>query len=418
MYPWHRHYLLLGFQIFVLVSVFTIGFIFSPLILSPMSEIYGRLLVTHIANVVFFVASILCAVAVDIQMLIVFRLIMGLSGCVPLTLGGGFVADLMPVEKRGLASIIWTVGPLMTISRQGPVIVINENLIIGPVIGGYMALNVGWRWIFWLQTILGGVTMIMCFLLVRETYAPRLLHEKAIRLQKETGRRMRGKFDKGQTPSITITTAISRPTILLMRSPIVGLLSLYVAIVYSYMYLLFTTFTNVFDTQYGFNSGEAGLSYLGLGVGFCLSQVTVMRLSSWYRRQQLEKCGSNKPEDQLLPLILGSIVLPIGLVWYGWSTKAHTHWIVPSMARCSWESMYLVDAYTIYAASAIAANTIVRSIFGAVIPLAGSSLYARLGLGWGNALLGFIAVVFAPGSWLLLKYGDRIRTNPRFQPKL
>lgn len=58
-------------------------------------------------------ASVLCAVAVDIPMLIVFRLIMGLSGCVPLTLGGGFVADLMPVEQRGLALIIWTVGPLM-----------------------------------------------------------------------------------------------------------------------------------------------------------------------------------------------------------------------------------------------------------------------------------------------------------------
>jgi MFS family permease len=270
--------------------------------------------------------------------------------------------------------------------------------------------------------------MIMCFLLVRETYAPRLLHQKAMRLQKETGRRMKGKFDKGQTPSKAIMTAISRPAKLLMRSPIVGLLSLYVAIVYSYMYLLFTTFTNVFESQYGFNSGEAGLSYLGLGVGFCLSQVTVMRLSGWYRRRQLAKHGSNKSEDQLLPLVLGSTLLPIGLFWYGWSTKAHTHWIVPIIGTVfvgigiSYVflpvQMYLIDAYTIYAASAIAANTIVRSIFGAVIPLAGSSLYSRLGLGWGNTLLGFIAVVFAPGSWLLLKYGDRIRNNPRFQPKL
>lgn len=270
--------------------------------------------------------------------------------------------------------------------------------------------------------------MIMCFLLVRETYAPRLLHQKAKRLQKETGRSMRGKFDKGETPSKAITKAILRPTKLLMKSPIVGLLSLYVAIVYSYMYLLFTTFTDVFESHYGFNSGEAGLSYLGLGVGFCLSQVTLIRLSSWYRKLQQGKRGSNKPEDQLLPLVLGSTLLPIGLFWYGWSTDAHTHWIIPIIGTVfvglgiSYVflpvQMYLIDAYTIYAASAIAANTIVRSIFGAVIPLAGPSLYSRLGLGWGNTLLGLIAVGFAPGSWLLLKYGDKIRTNPKFQPML
>lgn len=79
-------------------------------------------------------------------------------------------------------------------------------------------------------------------------------------------------------------------------------------------------------------------------------------------------------------------------------------------------STYLVDAYTIYAASAMAANTIVRSLFGALIPLAGPSLYQALGLGWGNSLLGFIAVAMIPIPFLFIKYGERIRTNPRFQP--
>lgn len=97
----------------LMVSVFIIGFVIGPLVLSPMSEIYGRMPVTHISNVAFLIASIVCAVAVDIPMLIVFRLVMGLAGCVPMTLGGGFVADLMPPEKRGLALNIWTVGPLM-----------------------------------------------------------------------------------------------------------------------------------------------------------------------------------------------------------------------------------------------------------------------------------------------------------------
>jgi hypothetical protein len=76
---------------------------------------------------------------------------------------------------------------------------------------------------------------------------------------------------------------------------------------------------------------------------------------------------------------------------------------------------YLVDAFTIHAASAIAANTVLRSIFGAFLPLAGLNMYDALGLGWGNSLLGFISVAFIPVPILFRYYGERIRTNPKLQ---
>lgn len=72
---------------------------------------------------------------------------------------------------------------------------------------------------------------------------------------------------------------------------------------------------------------------------------------------------------------------------------------------------YLIDAYTLYAASAIAAATILRSLFGAVLPLAGQSMYAALGLGWGNSLLGFLALAMSPVPFVFWKYGERIRTR-------
>lgn len=78
-------------------------------------------------------------------------------------------------------------------------------------------------------------------------------------------------------------------------------------------------------------------------------------------------------------------------------------------------NLALVDTFTIYAASALASNTVVRSTFGAVLPLCGLKMYAKLGLGWGNSLLAFIAVAMIPVSFLLLKYGERLRT--RFQIK-
>ncbi len=71
--------------------------------------------------------------------------------------------------------------------------------------------------------------------------------------------------------------------------------------------------------------------------------------------------------------------------------------------------LYLVDAFNIYAASALAANTVVRSIAGAVLPLAGLRMYTVLGMGWGNSLLGFIAVAMVPIPFFISKYGEYLR---------
>ena len=79
---------------------------------------------------------------------------------------------------------------------------------------------------------------------------------------------------------------------------------------------------------------------------------------------------------------------------------------------------YLVDAFTLYAASAIAAVTVLRSLVGAFLPMAGPALYQKLGLGWGNSLLGFIALGLIPVPWFFIKHGERIRKDPRFQVKL
>jgi hypothetical protein len=121
----------------------------------------------------------------------------------------------------------------------------------------------------------------------------------------------------------------------------------------------------------------------------------------------------------------GAIGLPVGVFVYGWTTYYKVHWIVPiiftsfiglgNLTAMMTIQTYLVDAFTIHAASAIAANTVLRSIFGAFLPLAGLNMYDALGLGWGNSLLGFISVAFIPVPILFRYYGERIRTNPKLQ---
>lgn len=210
----------------------------------------------------------------------------------------------------------------------------------------------------------------------------------------------------------------------MFKSLIVLILSLQLAIVYGYLYLLFTTFTFVFKDQYQFKSGAAGLAYLGLGIGFLIS-LFFISLTSDYIAKKEAVGGKIQPESRLAPLMVGVLFVPAGLFWYGWTAEYKVHWIVPiigtSLVGIGVNSVwipvqaYLIDTFTIYAASALAANTVVRSAFGVVVPLAGQPLYDRLGLGWGNSLLGFIALATVPLTWLLMKYGERIRLDPRFQ---
>jgi len=128
-----------------------------------------------------------------------------------------------------------------------------------------------------------------------------------------------------------------------------------------------------------------------------------------------------KPEDRLILLVYCSPILPIGFFWYGWSAEAHTHWIVPILGTtvigigmlCTFlpVQVYLVDAFPVYAASALASNAVLRCLLGAVLPFAGTPLYSRLGLGWGNTLLGLIALLFAPVTWIFSRYGEQIRNK-------
>ncbi|KAA8650668.1 hypothetical protein EYZ11_003459 [Aspergillus tanneri] len=399
----------------LVVSIYVMGAAIGPLILTPITEMSGRLPMTHAANFLFFIAAIVCGASVNMPMLIISRLVMGLASSVPVTVGGGYVSDMMKMEERGTAMTVWTVGPLL-------------GFVTGPIFGGFMAQNVGWRWTVWLEAIAGAFIAVGSLILLRETYAPTILQRKAMQLQKETGRRYRTKYDSDQTMGQMLRMSLTRPVKFLVLSPIVMIVSLYSAVTYSYMYILFTTFTNVFETVYNFSPGEAGLGYLGIGMGFTFGQITVGCFSDRYVKRQEQIHGKMKPEDRLPPLVLGCCLVPIGLLWYGWSAECQTHWIVPIMGTFFLGAgifyvhlvtqVYLVDAYTTYAASAVSAELCLRSIFGATIPLAGTHLYNSLGLGWGNSLLAFVAAAFAPTTLFLLKYGESIRTNPKFLPNL
>lgn len=169
----------------------------------------------------------------------------------------------------------------------------------------------------------------MSMFLMKETYAVTILKKKALRLRKETGNEsLRSKLDNGLSPRDLFFTSIVRPTKMLFFSPIVALLATYQAVIYAYIYLLISTFSTVYTTQYHFGPGPVGLSFIGLGVGCFSSQFVTTYIGNRISRKHLEK-GDFKPEHRLPMMVPGSIIIPIGLFWYGWTAETKAHWILP-----------------------------------------------------------------------------------------
>lgn len=99
------------------VSVYLLGYVFGPLIIAPLSEMYGRRVIYTACNLLYVIFTIACALAPEIGSLIVFRFFAGCAGSCPLTIGAGSIADMFPQEKRGGAMASWAIGPLI-----GPVV--------------------------------------------------------------------------------------------------------------------------------------------------------------------------------------------------------------------------------------------------------------------------------------------------------
>src|ERR1700743_1931230 len=130
------------------VTMFVIGFGVGPLAFAPLSELYGRKPVYVITIAVAVIFEIPCAVAQNIGTLLVCRLIDGIAFSAPMTLVGGTLADLWKTEERGVPMAFFSAAPFI-----GPA--------IGPLAGGFIADNLGWRWLYWIQLILSGAVWVL-----------------------------------------------------------------------------------------------------------------------------------------------------------------------------------------------------------------------------------------------------------------
>lgn len=396
------------------ISLFVLGFAIGPLLWAPLSEMYGRQILFFGTYAMLTAFNAGAAGAQNIQTLIILRFFAGSFGSSPLTNAGGVIADMFEAKDRGIAMSVFAAAPFL-----GPA--------IGPIVGGFVGETVGWRWVEGVMAIFTGCLWIIGALLIPETYPPVILRRRAAKLSKETGKVYKSKPEIQRGPTslgAQFKVSLSRPWILLFKEPIVLLLSIYMAIIYGTLYMMFAAFPIVFQENRGWSEGIGGLAFLGIAVGMIIAVIGTIPDNKRYNRVAAKHGGMAPPEARLPPAIIGSVALPVGLFWFAWTNYPSIHWSVCIIGSAPFGfgmvlvflsiMNYLIDSYTIYAASVLAANSVLRSLFGAVFPLFTTYMYNNLGIHWASSIPAFLALACVPFPYLFYMYGPAIRKRCKY----
>ncbi|KAL2863050.1 MFS transporter [Aspergillus lucknowensis] len=397
------------------MSLYVLGFAFGPTLFSPLSELFGRRLPILIGVFGFTVFQFAVATAENLQTVVISRFFGGFFGACPIAVVAAVFSDLYDNRHRGLAITIFT---MMVFT--GP--------LFAPFIGGFIVESyLGWRWTEYLPGILGAAAFVLDLFFVEETYPPIILVKKAEELRRRTknwgihAKQEEVEIDLGEL----IAKNFSRPVRILLSEPVLLLLSIYMAFLYGLLYLFMTAYPIVFQQIYGFNKGVSGLPYFGMIIGELIGGLLIITLQPWYNKKLSSNNDIPVPEWRLPPAIIGAGAFSAGLFWFGWGGyQASVHWIVPTASGlltgfgllCIFLQClnYIIDTYLVFAASALAANSILRSLAGAGFPLFTPYMFNALGVNWTGTLLGCVAVVLMPIPLLFYLFGSRIRQKSKF----
>jgi len=355
---------------------------------------------------------------------------------------GGVISDLYHAGERNTPMALFACGALF---GSG----------LGPMISGFITENLYWRWVFWVQVITCAITITVVTLTFRETRGSILLSRKAAVLNAYyTALEEAGHFgvllDSGKTLqrirwlvksdeereslSKMISISVYRPFHLLVTEPVVFFFSLYVSFAWAVLYLTFSSIPLVFSASHNFTIAQSGAVFAAMSIGPCISAVisiyspslliTYLAQHTKPKNRFLKSLDPSCPEARLYFTCIESILLPLGLFWFGFTLSPSIPWIVPSLGiGCATMGIYsiylatfnyLADTYHRHASSALAAQSFCRNMLGGVFPLVTKPLFTGLGFRGASGLLGGIALALCAVPWVLVFYGPKIRARSKF----
>ncbi|RAO65497.1 uncharacterized protein BHQ10_001509 [Talaromyces amestolkiae] len=369
------------------LTLLLLGFGFGPLLWAPLSELYGR---KAAVMTPYFIAGIFAfgtATAKDIQTVLITRFFTGFFGSAPVTNTGGVLGDIWSPQQRGAA-----------------------------IVGYAMAVLTGIYMLFIL-------TLDIIFL--DESYPPVLLVYKAQRLRHETGNwALHAKHEEWDVSVNEMANKYLVRPFALLSTPICFAVALYASFVYGILYLNLAAFPIEFIDERGWGQVVGELPFLSMLVGIMIGAGVNLLNQKFYISRFKKNNNRPVPEARLPPMMIGSIVFAAGMFIFAWTSSKSIHWIGPVIgAACMGLGFftifqaainYLVDTFPLTAASAIAANTCLRSIFAAAFPLFTDAMYNNLGIDWAASTLGFISVALIPIPFLFYVFGKRLRARGKW----
>ncbi|KAJ5096651.1 MFS general substrate transporter [Penicillium angulare] len=395
----------------LVTTLFLLGYCAGPLFWAPLSEFYGRRWIFYISFTLYIAFGFLCAFTPNFAGLLIGRFLTGTAVSAALTNAPGVLADIWEPVDRGNAMILFT-----TMTFIGPA--------LGPVVSGFLQLQEIWRWTFYVLLWMAGVTELLLISLP-ETLPMIVLRNKARRLRKVPGKdNVKAPVEASNRSLASIyKVALTRPWRLLMDS-INFFVAIYYAVVYTLLYMLFSIYPIVFQQKRGWNAGVGELPLIGTVIGACLGGLGLF-INTQMERKKKTRNGKTVPEDRLPGAMVGGVMFAVTIFWFAWTAEYNSvHWAVPTVAGTFLATSillifnafinYIIDSYLIYAASAVAANTIVRSACAAASPLFTQYMFDGLGIGGAGSLIGGIGLLLMPMPFIFYKYGIEIRARSKF----
>jgi MFS family permease len=233
----------------LLVTIWELGEAAGPLLIAPLSEMFGRYPVMNVCNVGFILTTLLAVLSQNSTMFIAARALTGVAVATNV-LNPAIVGDMFISEHRGSAMSLISLAPL-------------TGGAVGPLISVTVAESLGWRAVCWMSIILAGIAEIGFLTCFRETYKVPILRRKAARLRQETGDgSLRTAFDQEAHDVAKLRDAILRPLIVLSKSSVLQLMSLFGAVTFTFFYIISTSLPDIVENIYHLGSIATGLTYI------------------------------------------------------------------------------------------------------------------------------------------------------------
>ncbi|KAK3713675.1 Cercosporin MFS transporter ctb4 [Vermiconidia calcicola] len=401
--------------VFGCTSFYMMGFALGPILWGPLSECFGRRGPLMAGFLAFIVTQLPVIDARGPITIFGFRFLQGFFGSAPSSILSGTLADIWTPKQRGFA--MPAVGSFLTI---GP--------ILGPLIGSLLVdSSLGWRGIEIVTVTLSISVAVVTFPLLSETYPPLLLSQRAQLLRQMTHNwALRARHEEIQSNFRDFAERyLLRPVRMLALEPILLLFTLYISVSFGLLYNFFLAYPASFVQERGWDSTSASLPLLSILAGVMLAGALISATTSSWLSPNPEE--GRPQETRLILMMAGAVSLPVGMFWFAFTSSASSNpW--PQIASgiptgfgihvINMQGMnYIIDCYGIHSNSAIAANTFLRSLFAAGIPLLAASMYSSIGVKWVTALLGLLAVALAPVPFLFFIFGESIRAKSRWAPQ-